>query len=249
MKKVTQALIMAGGFGARLSQSINPHSCKSLIVHNGQALIGHLIDHLHEAGIVDMVIATNTHSHDQIYQIAQSKGVDPNFVVEEDGNTYGKPEFAGVSYNLKHKLDERFLIVCGHHVVPKAHLEKMITSSEQYTTVATCYKSNTVLLQKTLVVEPDMKRTYVERSGFTQHLARDEQYGSSDLYLRNPYVIDKIVVDASYADKHSKTFHEYILTENKRRSLTSGLVLAHMPPEFDYDWEYADSMSFLEGSM
>lgn len=245
MKKVKQVLIMAGGFGTRLSKNLNPNSCKSLILYKNQTLIAHLIDQIKEAGFSDIIIATNNHSQNAILSIAKEKGLDENLVLVEDGSTYGEPEFAGVPYNLREKLEERFLLVCGHHFVPSLYLKEMINNSNKYNNVMTGYLNNKESLEKTLFKEPNLKRTYIKDNTFLNAFARDYLDNKDLLYLRNPYIIDMSIVYASYEDKHRKPFHEYIINENIKKNLPIGFVCASMPPEFDYDWEYEDTIKYL----
>jgi choline kinase len=72
---------MAGGFGTRLGEELNPKSCKSLIEYKGQTLIAHLIDNLKSAGIQNILIATNEHSHQEILEIAKSKDISPHLQI------------------------------------------------------------------------------------------------------------------------------------------------------------------------
>jgi choline kinase len=125
VKSVSQALIIAGGFGKRMNGLNNPLHCKSLIEYGGQSMLGHLLDHLKEAGIDRIIIATSSHAFDAISLIVSKKNLKDVKVVVEDAGEFG---FRRIPLKLKNYLDERFLMVCGHHPVSTLHIKNMIES-------------------------------------------------------------------------------------------------------------------------
>lgn len=240
MEKVTQVLIMAGGFGTRMSQSLNPLKCKSLIEFNGQSLIGHILDNLQEGGVEKFLIATNTHSHNAIASIVESKKIVNAFVIVANGETVvGNPEFGGVPYELKDYLDKRFLMVCGHHIISINHIKNMLTSSKKYENVFTAYSNKLYTMDKT-------KRIIYKNGNFEYIDMDQDRFEEDHFYVRNPYILKKEIVESIHSNHYAETFSYYIFNNWKEGKSSLGVVIADMPPEFDYDSEFEKTKKFFQ---
>lgn len=247
-KNIKQTLIMAGGFGIRLSKELNPKSCKSLIEYKGQTLIAHLIDNLKSAGIQNILIATNKHSHEEILEIAKSKDINLENVIIENGEINDKPEFAEVPYKLLNVLENRFLMICGHHVVPVAHIQKMLEVSKIYINVMSLYKNNIEIDKQTLEHEKDLSRLVLDENTKKlkeikgEEILKEEKY----LYARNPYILDKDIIKYSHDNNHALPFGQYVAKENKNRNTSIGFVISESPAEFDYPFEFEETKKYLD---
>jgi choline kinase len=240
MEKVTQVLIMAGGFGTRMSHSLNPLQCKSLIKLNGQSLIGHLLDNLKEGGIKKFLIATNTHSHNEIISIVENKKIENATVIVANGETVvGNPEFGGVPYELKDYLDERFLMVCGHHIITTKHINKMLISSKEYENIFTAYSNKLYTMDK-------MKRIIYKNGNFEYIDIDQGNFNKDHLYVRNPYILKKEIIESIHKNNYAETFSYYIFKTWKEKKYSLGVVIAEMPPEFDYDSEFKKTKKFFK---
>lgn len=239
MKKVTQVLIMAGGHGSRMSKGLNPRGCKSLIEYKGQSMIGHLLDHLLEAGIERIIIATNVHSHDAIKEIVTEKQILSAIVIIADGKPVaGIPEYNGVPYELRDLLDERFLMVCGHHPVSVSHITNLIHQSVTYKNVLSAYSNVLFTMDK-------MKRLILINSQLQYVNLENDIVANNHLYARNPYIVERKILDSVHDDNYRETFSYYIFKQSEVEKNTLGVAIADMPPEFDYDSEYIKVKDFL----
>ena len=239
MEKVSQALVMAGGFGRRISPSLNPLHCKSLMTYNGLAMIDILFDNLLEGGISNFVVATNAHSHDYVSEIVRKKGLKKFSLVISEGNFDGKAHFRAIPYDVKDFLEDRFLMVCGHHPISADHAHKMIESSETNENVFTGYENMLYNIhKKKIILFENGKFEYIDLA----NKLFDENY----VYVRNPYVLKKEILEIMHNDgyKHSLSYYPFI--EWKKLGQSLGVVMANMPPEFDYDSDYFQTKDFLD---
>ncbi len=241
MKKIDQVLIMAGGRGTRMSLELNLKFCKSLIEYQGQTLIEHLIENLQHAGITNFIIATNDHSHDEIQRLAVKKGLNSESILIADGSKVGKVDYGEVPYELLNKLDERFLMVCGHHPISVEHVVNMCNASEMYVNVITAYKNNPIVTRKTFEKTDRIDRIIYDES-FKVTQIREADIDIDYWYARNPYIIHKDVVIAAHNDKQRQTFSKYILDTQK----SIGVIKTLIPQEFDYDWEFEEFKKYLD---
>lgn len=240
MKKVRQVLIMTGGFGTRMSSSVNPYRCKSLIEYKGQTLLGHLLDNLVKAGIDNFIVATNTHSQDACCAIVAGKNITNSNVLIADGKPIvGNTEFNGVPYEVKHLLDDRFLMICGHHVVSVSHIKNMIKFSDEYDNVFTGYKNNQYPMDKE-------KRIVYDEGVFNYVDLSQDTVPVDHVYVRNPYVLQKDILETIHIDKYKETFSYYLFKNWEQKKGSLGVVMADMPPEFDYDSEYEKTKIYLD---
>ncbi len=232
---VKQTLIVAGGYGTRMSPANNKNRDKSLIEYAGQPMIAHLIDGLNEGGIERYVIASGYHNHDKLRMIVEQKGIDASVVPVKGG-------FRRVPYYLQDLLDDRFMLVCGHQPLPSDYVKKMLKSAETNECVITAYDNLTYPLNK------KKRLVYVEKAQESELIAVDmeeENIDASHKYVRNPYVIGKKVVNLSKEEFFRWTFSHYIF-EHWVNGGSLGVVEASMPPEFDYDEEFEKTKAFLD---
>ncbi len=245
MKEVNQVLIMAGGHGSRMSKEFNPYGCKSLIEYKGKTLISHLVDALVLAGLKKIIVATNEHSHEAIKNTLSGKAFENIKIIIANGNHFGKPEYAGVPYELRDILEDRFLIVCGHQPLTVDYIKKMIDTSSHYDNVCTLYENIPVLTKKLLSVVSSMDRyVYADKEIILKSvnsLNCDEQY----VYIRNPYILTKDIVVTAYADRFHHHYTKYVTDAFVNNTASLGAVKTVIPPEFDYDFEYLETISFL----
>ncbi len=228
---VKQALILSGGRGTRMSKEFNPDSCKSLIKYNGKEMISYLVDSLIEGGITDFVFATNNHSDLAVKEIITEKGIKNFTVVVSDG------KYRGVPYEIRDYLEDRFLMVCGHHPVSSEHVRKMIVSSKEHENVMSVYDNSIYTMDKD-------KRIIKDGEGLRFIDLKLEKIGENHLYVRNPYILNKKIIESVHNDNYTQTFSYYIF-KNSLLGEKIGLVEADMPPEFDYDSEFIRTVKYL----
>ncbi len=231
---------MAGGHGSRMSKELNPYGCKSLIEYKGQSMIGYLLDSLLEAGVQEIIIATNIHSHNAIKDIVDKKEIPNTIVIVADGKSVvGIPEYNGVPYELKYLLNERFLMVCGHHPVSVSHITNLIHQSATYKNVLSAYSNVLFTMDK-------MKRLILTGSQLQYVNLENDTVADDHLYARNPYILERKILDSIHNDNYRETFSYYIFKQSEMKKNTLGIAIADMPPEFDYDAEYVKVQHFLD---
>lgn len=243
MYSVNQAIILAGGLGTRLDPSNNPDRCKSLILHKGKPMIQYLLENLFASGFDNVIIATWTHAFVQISQaVEQLDFKEKVSVVVEDGGRLG---FRGVVLNLSEKLDERFLVVCGHHPLSKKHLENMRDASSNADIVCSGYRKSRFDFGlddndaiETIFINNELQKVSVD----------DELPESDPLFIRNPYIISREFVQNTDFEKEDY-FVSYIEKFSKLNNKKISVVESEMPPEFDYDFELENTRFFLDSML
>ncbi len=224
---ILQTLIVAGGYGTRMSPENNTTKNKSLIEHAGQPMISHLIEGLRAGGIEKYVIASGNHNDGEIRKIVAQKNIDALVVPVQGG-------FRKVPYYLQDLLEDRFMVVCGHQPLPADFVHRMLQHAENYENVIAAYDNGTYPLNK-------QRRLVYERNSQNSTLrAIDlevETIEQTHKYVRNPYIIGKKVVQLSKEEDFQWTFSHYIF-EQWLAGESLGVVEASMPPEFDYDVEF-----------
>jgi choline kinase len=218
-----QAVILAGGFGNRMSEASNPFHCKSLIEIGGQSLLGHLLDSLKEAGIENFVFKANDHCFDRVKAIIESKNLKNWKLVE------GVSGFKDTPYFVRDLLHERFFLVCGHHFITSTHLKKMLGASKTATNVISLFSNSQYPLDKD-------RRIMYENGNFKRITIHDEGLPAEYLYARNPYIVEKNIAYMTHADDFKHTF-SYYMYKSWENGISMKGVEADMPPEFDYDHE------------
>lgn len=232
---VKQTLIVAGGYGTRISSANNPTNNKSLIEHAGQPMIGHLIDGLGQGGIERYLIASGYHNDEEIRGIVRRKNIDAHVIPIEGG-------FRKVPYYLQDLLDDRFMLICGHQPLPADFVHKMLQQAETYDCVITAYDNLSYPLNKgrRIIFEGDSQNPKLNAIDM-----KTEDINQSHMYVRNPYIIRKNVVRLSEEEDFQWTFSHYVF-EHWINGGSLGVVKASMPPEFDYNEEFERTKSFLD---
>lgn len=232
MKEIKQVLILSGGHGTRMSKQLNPQGCKSFIEYAGQSMLGHLIDALIEGGIKDFVFATNKHSDQKVKEIVSVKNIKSPVIVVSDG------KYRGVAHEVKDLLENRFLMVCGHHPVSATHVKSMIESSKVYRQVMSGYDNNLYTMDKS--------KRIIQTGDDLEFVDLNIKSVSDDhIYIRNPYVLSKDIIESVHDGGYQETFSYYIFQKNYHGEKI-GVVKANMPPEFDYDREFEKTKMFLD---
>jgi NDP-sugar pyrophosphorylase family protein len=226
-----QVVIMAGGFGSRLSSEVNPMRCKSLIELGGQTLIGHLIDSLKEVGITHFILKTSSHSHNKVKEILETKDLQECRLIEGDAG------FRETPYLVKDLLDDRFLFICGHQIITANHLKSMLEKSRSVTNVISIYNNAQYPMNKE-------RRILYDNRKFQRVSVSDPGLSYNHWYARNPYIIQKEIAQMIHDDNYSKTFSYYMFRLWETHGCLDG-IYADMPPEFDYDHEFAIAKDFF----
>lgn len=233
---VKQALVAAGGFGTRMSESLNPARCKPLMEYAGQTMLGWLIDGLLAGGIDNVVVASGYHSDGSIRNILEQKQV-PHTAAK-----LASKGFRTIPFEVQDILEDRFLFVCGHQPVPGSHVRGLREAAETHTHAITAYQSKKYPLAKE-------KRIVVDEEGGNRPSFRYVASGTSSLdpqhlYIRNPYIVSKEVIEQTKQDDFSYTFSYYLLKHWKEGG-SLAVVEASMPPEYDTDEEYLLNARFI----
>jgi len=211
---------------------INKTNCKSLIEYAGQTMLGHLLDSLVAGGITNFVITTNPHSDLDVRNVVARKNLKSELV---KNSTNG---FRQIPFTVKGYLYDRFLFVCGHHPLSVDFVKEIVRESEKYECIITAY-DNTQYPYNNIRMVLDNKSLAVKID-----LANDQKVKKDCVYLRNPYIINKHIVYETNKHNYKKTFSLFLL-DYWRSGGSLGVVHASMPPEFDYDSEFAKTQSFL----
>lgn len=215
---------------------INKGSCKSLIEHTGQTMLGHLLDSLVAGGITDFVITTNPHSDLAVRDVVAKKNLKTEVVkISSNG-------FRQIPFSVKDHLGNRFLFVCGHHPLSVNFVKEIIKESEKYECVITAYDNAQYPYDNIrMVLDTETPKLKID-------LVSKQQTKKDCVYLRNPYIINKQVVYETDRHNYEKTFSLFLLDYWKSGG-SLGVVRASMPPEFDYDSEFAKTQSFLDATI
>ncbi len=174
----TQAVIMAGGFGSRLSSEINPLKCKSLIKIGNQTTLGYLIDSLKKSGITEFIFKTSKHSHDAVKDIVLSKNLTIYELIQGDTG------FRETPYFIKNLLHDRFLFICGHQMVTPDHIQKMLEKSVFVKNVISLYNNTQYQMNK------ERRILYID-GAFQRVSINEPNLSYNHLYARNPYIVEK----------------------------------------------------------
>jgi NDP-sugar pyrophosphorylase family protein len=232
-----QIIVAAGGIGSRMSPSINRHRSKALIEYEGKPLIYYLLVSAKQAGIKEFFISVNEHNKNRIEEIAESLGLD--YKTHITG-----PSFRHVPELFREHLEDRVLIACGHHAVPKEHFQKMFDAAKEFDDVFSAYQDPPCTTDK-------RKRILVRGIDTGDKL----QFMMVDLdkdvvqfpltYVRNPYIVTVDKIDKIREGGFEKAVGFYLFkhweTGGKVTAINSGI-----PPEFDYDNEFQRTKTFLE---
>jgi len=229
-----ETLIVAGGYGTRMSPANNVARSKPLIEYAGQSMIGHLIDGLRNGGIERYVIASGYHNDEKIREIVEEKDINASVVPVEGG-------FRRIPYYLQDLFNDRFLLVCGHQPLPSEFVQRMLQQAESNECVITAYDNTIYPLnkKKRLVYEDGSQG--VELKAVNLKL---EEIGQDHKYVRNPYIIGRHIIGLAEKEGFIWTFSHYAY-EHWFDSGSLGVVNATMPPEFDYDEEFERTKLFI----
>ncbi len=110
-KKVSQALILAGGKGTRL-QPITFEIPKPLVLVGGKPMLEHTINHLKKHGIGNIILSLGYKAEKiiQYFGDGSNFGVKIDYVIEKEDEPLGT---AGPIRLAKNKLDNNFLVLNG----------------------------------------------------------------------------------------------------------------------------------------
>jgi len=82
MSKITTAMVLAAGRGTRM-RPLTDNTCKALVEVGGKALIDHMLDRLHAAGITKAVV--NAHAFaDKLEAHLRARKIGPEIVISDE---------------------------------------------------------------------------------------------------------------------------------------------------------------------
>jgi len=225
-RKVKQLVVAAGGVGKRLDKDLNPLSSKVLIECNGKTLLWYLLNWAKQAGIKEFFISVNKKNKKKINNIAKSLGLKYYLKLTS-------PSFRGVPLLFEKKLDNRFMVICGHHPIPKQHLTKMLNSKKTIVFSAfshPCKSQRQILVTSTNKLKPNSK------------------YNPKSYYLDSPFIITKSLSKKMRSVNFQKTMHQLVYDYwLKKRSL--GIIRTEIPAEFDDCNEFEEYLRFLKNKL
>jgi mannose-1-phosphate guanylyltransferase len=131
-RKVKKALILCGGEGTRL-RPITYEIPKPMVPLKGKPILEHIIDHLKDSGIEEVILAVG-YKHEQIishFGNGKNFGLKINYVIEKEPLGTGGPLKLA-----KGMFDESFLILNGD-VISKIDLVDMIRSHRKNNALVT----------------------------------------------------------------------------------------------------------------
>lgn len=217
-----QLVVAAGGVGSRMGSSLNGKESKVLIEYDGNPFLWYVLSWAKQSGIGKFFISVNQRNLKTIGNIASKLGID--FTLSMTG-----PGFKGVPLLFEKYLDERFMVICGHHPVPPEHLKKMLKSSSEVVFSSFYYPNKH---QREVRVEGD-------------NLELSEEYMFGKYYIDSPFIITKDL-SRKIRDFNYKKSHHQLAFEHWRNGGSFEAVPAKMPPEFDYREGFERTKRFLD---
>ena len=236
---VKQIIIAAGGIGSRMSNSLNPRGCKSLIEYKGIPLIYYLLINAKEAGIKEFFISINEYNINIMKKIVDDIKISHIILPPSPNGFEGAPNL------FKKYLDDRVLIACGHHFIPTKHFNSLIEYSKDFTAVYSAY------LDPPQTISDQPRRTLIHnledpnRLRFEKVDLNTDKVSSPFYYTRNPYIVTKEMIDNVEKNGFKKTVGFFIYKHWEE----GGKVIAVksiMPPEFDYDHEFIRTKDYMD---
>jgi len=154
MKKITQAVILAGGIGSRLSPLTN-YLPKPLLPINGKPVLSQVIDNIAEAGITEIIINVD-YKKEMIEEFIKKKYCKKNNynlnIILHDTSIDKSEEYAsrkettkGVAisiYNTRKLLKDDFLLCAADTIFEKEYLKRIINYYEKNNSLATLSTTN-----------------------------------------------------------------------------------------------------------
>ena len=228
---IEQMVIAGSGYGTRMSDKINKKHTKCLIEISGRPLLDIQIDWAIQAGITKFCISAKPEDREQITKICKKYNV--NFVLRT-----GEKTFQEVPSLFKDILDDRFIFVGGHTPILTSHLIEMIKASNNFKYIVSSYNNK-------LNPIPKKERILVEYSPERYKLIYDKDFLTEDhFYLKNPYIIDKSIINQTKKDDFIKTQLFYIFKEWENGTSVKS-VINPFPVEFNTDNEFQITKKFI----
>lgn len=219
-----------------MSCHLNPNKSKPLIEYEGKPLIRYLLEWAKEGGLEEFFISVNNHNRSKIEEIADS--LDISYETSITGET-----FRHIPELFREKLDERFIVVCGHHAVPPEHFRKMIKAAEGYTTVFTAYLNteNSFPFPKQIIA-----KNFKENFPLDLELIdlNHDDVSKEYILVTHPYVMTLAMLDETKQDSFQHSFG-YFIYKHSKNGEKSTAIRAIMPVEFDYDGGFYITRKFL----
>jgi len=230
---IKQMVIAGSGYGTRMSNTINKRHTKSLIYVFGRYLLDIQLDWAIRSGIKTFCMSVKPEDQELVNSICIKH--DASFIFRT-----GEKTFQEVPSLFTDVLDDRFIFVGGHTPILPSHLKKMIEASNNYYYVVSAYDN-------TENVIPKKKRILVDRD-FTPEryslIYDNDILLDNHFYLKNPYIIDRRVVEAVKDNSFIKTPLFYVFKEWEKGSSVIS-VNNEFPVEFNTDNEFFRTKEFL----
>ncbi len=233
--KVSQLVIAAGGVGSRMNSELNSFNSKALIEINGVPLIHYLLTSAKEAGITDFFISVNKNNKSKIRTIADY--LDLNYITQLTGSN-----FAQVPALFRGSLNDKFLVVCGHDFIPTKHIKTLVDKSEFYDAITTAYSN----IDNSTENKKRIQREIVKGVQTFKKINLNKEFvPNNHVYVRNPYMINKNILDKVIMDDFVRTAG-YFIYESWVDGGNVTSVDASMPVEFDIESEFRRTEKYIK---
>lgn len=231
---ITQMVIAGSGYGTRMSETINIRHTKSLIVVSGRHLIDIQLSWAISGGIKNFCISVKPEDRNVIEGICSKYKA--NFIFRT-----GEKTFQEVPSLFLDVLDDRFIFVGGHTPILPTHIEKMINAARYYRYIVSSYdnKYNAIPKKERIIVNRD-----ISSEGYALVYNKDH-LPENHFYLKNPYIIDRGIVNSVRDGFFIKTPLFYIFKEWENGASVIS-VNNEFPVEFNTDDEFIRTKKFLD---
>lgn len=185
---VRQGLIPAAGSGSRLGPFTNAIP-KELLPVGEKAVIEHVVEAMHLAGVTDIVIVVSPHKHGLSDYLGSGKrfGVDFTYVVQDERLGLANAVAAG-----EHIIDGTFAVVLGDNFfAPKTFLADLIDYHTAHRPEATVGVARVEDVTRHGIILPDGDRV-VDMVEKPQPTAAPSNLGALGAYVFEPSIFDAI---------------------------------------------------------
>jgi GTP:adenosylcobinamide-phosphate guanylyltransferase len=196
---ITQMIIAGSGYGTRMGDAINKRHTKSLIKVGGRYLLDVQLDWAIRSGINNFCISVKPEDQKIIDSICGKYSAIFTFRT-------GEATFQEVPSLFVDVLEDRFIFVGGHTPVLPTHLQKMIEAANYYRYVVSAYNNIYNAIPKKIRIIVD--RNFSPEKYFL--IYEDDVLPNNHYYLKNPYIVDRDIIESVKDNFFKKTPLFYI---------------------------------------
>ncbi len=233
MKKITQAVLLAGGGSSRF-YPYNNLGHKSLIVLGGKPLIAHTLAELEKRGFKEILVVEGVGTPiSKNISIEEFKNLKITFITQKEPLGMGDGLLVA-----QEKLDDTFFLLNAYHFEVVEMLSELETSITKDTDIAVLTKEEQDLSQFGMVVKEKGKLKIVEKEG-----------NSSGVRIVGAYALNKeFVTILSTTKLHEYNFEDALSEYSNQHELV--LVDAKNPTfSLKFPWNVLDAKDLILNTM